>query len=209
VLAISVALVVQPYFAYGREIPSYSNLSSDEYQAAAWLVQHTPRDGYVLTDPSTGFVLRGLALLNSSTAFIIRGHTPSPAENYNLAVLIYRIFHTQNATEIPTDMAQLPQRPDFVVITTRTVSWVAVGGVNSTYYAPTSDNIESFAGLPKFSSSMFSLAASWQTVRIYQLNTPFSKQYDLGNFAFSLNSFPELRLGRVSQARNESAGPNR
>jgi hypothetical protein len=172
-------------------------------------VQHTPRDGYVLTDPSTGFVLRGLALLNSSTAFIIRGRTPSPAENYNLAVLIYRIFHTQNATEIPTDMAQLPQRPDFVVITTRTVSWVAVGGVNSTYYAPTSDNIESFAGLPKFSSSMFSLAASWQTVRIYQLNTPFSKQYDLGNFAFSLNSFPELRLGRVSQARNESAGPNR
>ena len=169
VLAISVALVMQPYFAYGQKIPSYSNLSNDEYQAAAWLVQHTPRDGYVLTDPSTGFVLRGLALLNSSTAFIIHGHTPSPAENYDLAVLIYRIFYTQNATELPTDMAQLPQRPDFVVITTRTVSWVAVGGVNSTYYAPTSNNIESFAGLPKFSSSMFSLAASWQTVRIYHL----------------------------------------
>jgi hypothetical protein len=168
-LAISVALVVQPYFTYGREIPSYSNLSSDEYQAAAWLVQHTPRGGYVLTDPSTGFVIRGLALLNSSTAFIIRGHTPSPANYPILAELIYHIFYTQNATEIPTDIARLPQRPNFFVITTRTVSWVAVGGVNSTYYAPTSDNIESFAGLPKFSSSMFSLAASWQTVRIYQL----------------------------------------
>jgi len=168
-LAISVALVVQPYFAYGQQIPSYSNLSNDEYQAATWLVQHTPHGGYVLTDPSTGFVIRGLTLLNSSTAFIIRGHTPSPANYASLAVVIYRIFYTQNATEIPTDMAQLPQRPDFVVITTRTVSWVAVGGVNSTYYAPTSDNIESFAGLPKFSSSMFSLAASWQTVRIYQL----------------------------------------
>jgi len=168
-LAISVALVVQPYFVYGRDIPSYSNLSNDEYQAAAWLLQHTPRDGYILTDPSTGFVLRGLALLNSSTAFIIRGHTPSPAGYYDLAVLIYQIFHTQNTTEIPTDLGMLPQRPNFVVITTRTVSWVAVGGVNSTYYAPTSNNIESFAGLPKFSSSMFSLAATWQTVQIYQL----------------------------------------
>lgn len=169
ILAVSVALVVQPYFAYSREIPSYSNLSNDEYQAATWLVQHTPSNGYILTDPSTGFVLRGLSLLNSSTAFIIRGHTPSPAGYYNLAVLIYQIFHTQNATEVPTDLAQLPQRPNFVVITTRTVSWVAVGGVNSTYYAPTSNSIETFAGLPKFSPPMFSLAASWQTVRIYEL----------------------------------------
>src|SRR2546427_8235118 len=119
VLAISVALVMQPYFEYGQKIPSYSNLSNDEYQAAAWLLQHTPRDGYILTDPSTGFVLRGLALLNSSTAFIIRGHTPSPAGYYDLAVLIYQIFHTQNATEIPTDLGMLPQRPNFFVITTR------------------------------------------------------------------------------------------
>ncbi len=77
-IALSTSFVVQPYISYGQHVPYWSNISSDEYLAAQWLSENSPPGGYILTDPSTGMMLRGLTLLNASTSFIIDGRTPSP-----------------------------------------------------------------------------------------------------------------------------------
>ncbi len=167
-LIISIFLVVQPYFTYSQQVPTWSNLSNDEYQAAQWLAQRTPTNGYILTDPSTGFVFRGLTLLNSSSSFIIRGHTPSPEGYPYLTSIIYGFFTAQDITETQSYLNALPQKPDFIVVTTRTASW-ADGGINSTFPAPTVNMPNSFSGYEKFSTPLFVLAASWDTVMIYRL----------------------------------------
>jgi hypothetical protein len=168
-LVVSAAFLIQPYVVYGQQVPGFSNVSSDEYQASLWLARNTPANGYILTDPSTGSLLRGLTLINSSTALIIRGHTPSPQDNYTLTSIVYDFFTTQNLTEVPTYLSMLPEAPNFVVVTTRTASWASWGGINSTFPAPTDDAPNSFAGFQKFNTPMFSLVASWNTVKIYAL----------------------------------------
>lgn len=168
-LVLSSVLLIQPYFAYGKAVPSYSNISNDEYQASIWLSRNTPSYGYLLSDPSTGMVLRGLTLINSSTAFIDRGHTPSPADNYTLTRLIYDFFVSQNITQAKAYLSELPKTPNFVVISSRTASWASWGGINSTFVAPTRDKPNSFGGFQKFATPLFSLIATWNTVRIYTI----------------------------------------
>jgi len=168
-LAVSIGLLVQPYFVYGQQVQTWSNMSSDEYQAAQWLGQNTPNHGYILTDPSTGFVLRGLTLLNCSTSFIVGGHTPTPQGNFSLTSIIYDFFTSQATPEMISYLNKLPQTPDFVVVTTRTASWSSWGGINSTFPAPTQDMPDSFAGSQKFSSPLFQLVEGWGTVRIYRM----------------------------------------
>jgi len=168
-IAFSTSLVVQTYVSYAQHVPNWSNISSDEYQAAQWLSEKTPAGGYILTDPSTGMMLRGVALLNSSTSFIIGGHTPSPQRYPGLRKVIYAFFTSQNGTDIPIYLSELPHAPDFIVITSRTASWASWGGVNSTFPAPTTNSPSSFPGFGKFNSSSFAMVSKWETVMIYRL----------------------------------------
>ena len=167
-LVLSAVLLVQPYLGYSQKVNAYSNISSDEYQAAQWLLQNTPVNRYILSDPSTGFLFRGLTLLNCSTSFTIRGQALAPGGDFRLTSLIYDFFTTKNLTQANTVLNELPQMPQYVVITTRTAGWASWGGINSTFPAPSSVSpLDSFAGFQKFSSPLFTLAVSWATVRIY------------------------------------------
>ncbi len=165
-LVASVALVAQPYLSYASQVPSLSNISADEYAAGQWLSQNTPANGYILTDPSTGYVLRGLTLRNASNSFIF-GDYVGPYGGYNLTSTIFGFFSELDLTRVAGYLEQLPQTPAFIVITTRTASWV-LSGVNSSFGAPTGLALTSFSGSEKFSLPLFSLAASWDTVKVYR-----------------------------------------
>jgi hypothetical protein len=167
-LILSLGFIVQPYVSYSRNVSYWSNISSDEYSAARWIYQNTVSDSYILTDPSTGYLLRGITTRNCSTSLIIDGHTPSPNEQENLSNNILAFFRDENVFKISDYYAILPKRPDFVVVTTRTADWAAGGRANQTFPAPTNNEFQPFQGIGKFSSSFFALVASWETVKIYR-----------------------------------------
>ncbi len=166
-LGFSAFLLVQPYIQYGQSVTRWSNISSDEYQAAYWLSLNSPSGSYILTDPSSGFLFRGLTLLNSSTSFIVDGEALAPNASSPLLSTIYDLFTTTNASQISSYLDKLPQVPSFVVITTRTASWASWGGIKSRFLAPTINMPDSFAGYEKFSSNLFQPVIMWQTVQIF------------------------------------------
>jgi hypothetical protein len=167
-LILSLGFIVQPYVYYSRNVSNWSNISSDEYSAARWIYQNTVSGSYILTDPSTGYLLRGLTTRNCSTSLIIDGHTPSPNEQVNLSNNILAFFREEDVSKISDYYASFPKRPDFVVVATRTADWVTTGIANKTFPAPTSNELQSFQGIEKFSSPFFALVMSWETVRIYE-----------------------------------------
>jgi hypothetical protein len=167
-LILSLGFIIQPYISYSRNVPYWSNISSDEYSAARWIYQNTISDSYILTDPSTGYLLRGLTTRNCSTSLMIDGHTPSPNEQVNLSSSIMAFFREEDIFKISDYYASFPKRPDFVVVTTRTAYWVTTGIVNKTFCAPTSNKFQPFQGIEKFFSSLFDLVISWETVKIYR-----------------------------------------
>jgi len=169
ILVLSVFLLIQPYLSYANNVPHWSNISRDECLASEWIKQNSLPDSYILTDPSTGYILRGLTLRNSSTSFIVNGHTPSPARWANLSNVIYSFFGEQDPFEVHDYFDRLPTTPDLIVITTRTSDWVRSGEVNSTFCAP-SEKLAPFPGIEKFSLPFFTLVKSWETVKIYKLS---------------------------------------
>jgi len=189
-LLVSSIFLVQPYWNYAQQAPNWSNVSSDEYNAAAWLRGNTPAGGYILTDPSTGFVLRGLTLLNCSTSFIVDGQARSPDSNGTLTSLIFKFFSEQDLAEIPSLLSELPTFPAYIVITTRTVAWIANGNPNSTFPAPTAGVLSSFTGLPKFSTPLFSVVASWNTVEVLRLTgVQFETAWSIPSFSGNWKSW--------------------
>ncbi len=164
----SAVLVAQPYLTYASQAPLLSGISSDEYAAGNWLSQNTPPGGYVLTDPSTGYVLFGLALRNVSTSFLTPDYVGSYG-GYNLSLAIFRFFNTVDLNESLSYLSELPQMPAFIVLSSRTAAWVS-GGVNSSSSAPSGLSWDSFEGATKFSLPIFTLAASWPTVKVYTIS---------------------------------------
>lgn len=167
-LILSLGFIIQPYVFYSRNVSYWSNISGDEYSAARWIYQNTVSDSYILTDPSTGNLLRGLTTRNCSTSLIIDGHTPSPNEQVNLSNSILAFFREEDVFKISDYYQSFPKIPDIVVVTTRTADWVKTGIANKILYAPTSNELQSFQGIAKFSSPFFALVMSWETVRIYK-----------------------------------------
>lgn len=171
ILVLIILLLIQPYIFYASNVPHWSNISMDEYLAAEWIRQNSLPDGYILTDPSTGYVLRGLTLRNSSVTFIIEGHTPSHASGLgaNLSKLIYDFFREEDPLKVPDYLEKFPNLPELIVISTRTSSWVKSGTINKMIFTPTTEKLRPFRGIDKFSTPLFILSKSWESVKIYRL----------------------------------------
>jgi hypothetical protein len=161
--------LIQPYISYSENVRYYSNISSDEFSAAEWIKNNTMSDTYILTDPSTGYVLRGLAARNSSTSFIIGGHTPSPNDQLNLTKTIWDFFNERDLSVLTSYYNKLPKKPEIVVITTRTISWIYSENMNSSFLIPMNDHLTQFIGFEKFSSPFFVLVKSLPSVNIYKI----------------------------------------
>jgi len=160
-----ISFLIQPYLYYSDRNSNWSNLSKDEYQASKWIKENSPSTSYILTDPSTGKILRGFTTRNCSTWFMIRGQ--STPGNFSLKKNIYEFFREENPLYIDEYIKGLPQNPYFIVITTRTSSWIR-GNINKTYCGPTSEEIKPFLGISKFSTPFFTLVKSFDTVDIYR-----------------------------------------
>lgn len=165
-LVLSLLFLMQPYLSMVSYAPYGSNISRDEYLAAEWIKQNSPPDAYILTDPSTGHVLRGLTLRNCSTSFIMKGQCISKKSNLTLLTSIYNFFREENPLKFTTYLDRLPQTPSLIVITTRTTAWLSWGNINSTFCGPY-EKLLPFSGETKFSNPFFKSLKSWDTVEIY------------------------------------------
>jgi len=174
VLAISVILFSQPYLLYASRVPYWSNISEDEYLAAEWIRENSSPDSYILTDPSTGWVFRGLTLRNCSTAFIVHGNMPSPRSGpgANLSWLIYSFLREEDPLNAISCIRQFSKVPDYIVVTTRTSAWVSQQALGATFCSPTDVTLNQFPGMSKFSASFFPVLRTWKTVIVYGLVVP-------------------------------------
>lgn len=159
---------IQPYISYAESVPSFSNISSDELSAGKWIEANTPKSTYILSDPSSGYVLRGLTTRNISSSFIIDGHTPSSINQTNLVNIIWDFFRETDLSILSAYYNELPQKPEFIVITTRTVSWINSQSINSSFLVPMGSQLTEFKGDQKFSTPFFVLLKSWPTVEIFK-----------------------------------------
>jgi hypothetical protein len=164
-----IASSTQPYISYSENVPFFSNISSDEFSAAEWIKSNTPSSGYILTDPSTGYILRGLTLRNSSTSFIVDGHTPSPKDQSNLTKIIWSFFRETDLSILSNYYGELPEKPEIIVLTTRTTSWLNSQNMNSSFLIPMDNNLTGFSGIEKFSTPFFVLVKSYPSVSIYTI----------------------------------------
>ncbi|EMR73230.1 hypothetical protein MCGE09_00557 [Thaumarchaeota archaeon SCGC AB-539-E09] len=165
-IIISLSFLIQPYLYYSNKYSNWSNLSEDEYQAAKWINNNSPPKSYILTDPSTGKILRGFTAQNSSIWLITNGQSIS--ENIILKPL-YDFLKEEDPLKIDNHLKKITQKPYFIVITTRTSSWIN-NNINTKYCAPTSDELKPFPGIAKFSTPFFILLKDFDTVKIYQLS---------------------------------------
>jgi hypothetical protein len=170
-LSLSIGILLQPYVSYASTVPNLSNISRDEYLAAEWIEKNSSPGSYILTDPSTGFILRGLTLRNASTAFILDGHTPSPetGPGANLSVAIRGFFLETDPFNFSSRLSSFPTTPDLIVITNRTSTWIKSNS-NNVYCAPTNDALMSFPGASKFSTPFFSELFSRDSVKIFNIS---------------------------------------
>ncbi|MEM2093851.1 MAG: hypothetical protein QXI32_00970 [Candidatus Bathyarchaeia archaeon] len=166
-----IVLFSQPYLVYASIVPYMSNISEDEYLAAQWLREVSPANSYILTDPSTGWIFRGLALRNCSTAFIVDGSMPSPmyGPGANLSKLIHSFFKEEDPARAISYLDMFSNLPVYVVITTRTVAWASQESADAMFCAPVDLKIKYFSGMDKFSSSFFTNPIRWKTVIIYKI----------------------------------------
>jgi len=98
----------------------------DEYAAFEWLDQNCPKDGYILTDPATGFIMRSFILRNASTSMISGEAYYSLGAGSRLGQNIFSFFNSSswNETEYYEQIANYMGRVDYIVISPRTTDWL-------------------------------------------------------------------------------------
>jgi hypothetical protein len=104
----------------------YAYISKDEYDAAEWIKNNVPSTAYILTDPGSGYVIRGLALRNASTYFILPdGRMPADSSTLypGLDSKIRVFLSSQTGSEWAGIRDWLRFDQIYIVVTTRTVSW--------------------------------------------------------------------------------------
>jgi hypothetical protein len=101
-------------------------LSVDEYQTAMWIKAHTTNDMYIITDPGTGYILRGFALRNASIFFLLSdGRAPEIISSVypNLRSDLHGIFAAKSQQEAWNRTVALGFTQAYVLVSTRTVFW--------------------------------------------------------------------------------------
>lgn len=100
--------------------------NEDEYAASEWLNRNCPKDGYILTDPATGFVMRSFILRNASTSMISGEVYYSLGVGSRLGQNIFSFFNSSswNDTEYYEQIETYVGRIDYIVISPRTTDWL-------------------------------------------------------------------------------------
>lgn len=101
-------------------------VSVDEYETAVWIRAHIAHDVYIVTDPGTGYVLRGLTGRNASIFFILPdGRAPEVASTIypSLQNDLHTIFTATSSQDAVNRTQALGFSQTYVVISTRTVTW--------------------------------------------------------------------------------------
>ncbi len=164
-LIITVSLMYPLFTNYS----AYAYISKDEYNAAAWIKNNTPSNAYMVTDPSSGYVIRAFTLRNASSYFVL----PSgqmPADSSTLYPLLVNKSRNFLFSKTPLARAELcdeiPSNNTYIVITSRTVYW----SITSSNVAITHPlNGQDFSILTdKLVMPYFREVYSSDTVKIYQ-----------------------------------------
>jgi hypothetical protein len=149
----------------------YAYISKDEYDAAKWIRDNTPLTAYILTDPSSGYVIRGLTLRNASTYFILPdGRMPADSMTLypNLNDQLITFLSSSTGLEWDDLMNLIKMKQVYVVITSRTVSW-ALSSSNVTITHPI-DGMNYSLVTSKFVEPYFQDVYDSGTVKIYKPN---------------------------------------
>ena len=108
-------------------------MSLDEYRASVWIRDHTPADAYIVTDPGTGYVIRGLSLRNASLSFLLPdGRAPDDSSSLYpyLRTSLHFIFDSYFTAQAQEQVLSLNFPHLYVVISTRTVLWASTPAVS-------------------------------------------------------------------------------
>lgn len=99
----------------------------DEYLAFEWISAHTPEDAYILTDPATGYIMRGFTTLNCSTSIILNGFPTEYTSATPLGELIFKFLNSSSDedTQLLEEIDSLVGDVDYIVISPRTSYWLA------------------------------------------------------------------------------------
>ncbi len=124
-LPVTIALMF-PMFENYASSTIFSYLSQDEYAAIKWIDGNTPASAYILTDPGSGFLVRGLTLRNASTFLVLPdGRMPAdPSLLYpDLEPNLHSFFSSSSLSDSLASLRAIPFREIRIVVTSRTVSW--------------------------------------------------------------------------------------
>lgn len=162
-------LIMSPLFYNYASSDIFAYVSDEEYNAMQWISRNTPATSYILTDPSSGFLVRGLSLRNASTYFMLPdGRMPADSSLLypNLESDLHRFFSSQSLSDSLLHLRAISFEQTYVMVTSRTVYW-ADSSVEAVIYRPTmSGNYTSVTW--KLRPPYFVELYSSNTVRIFQ-----------------------------------------
>jgi len=147
----------------------HAYISKDEYDAAEWIKKNTSSSAYILTDPSSGYVIRGLALRNASNFLILPdGRMPADSSTLypDLIGKIHKFLYSQAGFEWAEITQYLQFNEIYVVITSRTVSW-ALSSPETTLTHPV-EGVNYSRVTSKFVEPYFHEMYNSNTIQIYR-----------------------------------------
>lgn len=155
----------------------YAYISKDEYDASEWIRNNTPSTAYILTDPGSGYVIRGLSLRNASTYFILPdGRMPADWSTLypDLNVTLARFLSSQTGLEWVDVTNLLKPTQIYVVVTSRTVAWAL--SPSSIPITHPIDGVNYSVVINKFTEPYFHEVYASDTVKIYRPNSSLRVQ---------------------------------
>ncbi len=106
----------------------YAYISTDEYDASSWLTANIPQSAYIITDPSSGYVIRGLTLRNCSSYFVLADGRMPAVSDILFPELVDKTYAFLSNPSSPTlaGLESLGLSHDlYIVVTSRTLEWVS------------------------------------------------------------------------------------
>jgi len=161
------------HYEYGKILPYDSRIDEEDYEVAMWLRENTELGDYVITDPPTGVIMRGLAFRNAS---LLSLPTPQSPLSSNLGLQsqskkplseqIHLFLVTTSVDEALNITETLPGDKKFIVINGRTSWWILHNETFTGYI-----NFVNFPGMAKFQPPYFDKVFQKGSTRIFLVNT--------------------------------------